>query len=75
MGSCRTCGSAPRQMVTVAPPASRPAGLDGRSLAWGHATRTQRGMQPLGRAPAQPSLVRGREGTQLSRGSESKGSH
>lgn len=39
------------------------------------ATRTQRGRQPLGRAPAQPSPVRGREGACLNPGSESKGSH
>ena len=74
--SCRTCGSAARQMVKVGPLASRTTGLDGRSLGWGSRPHGPRGgVQPLGRAPVQPSLVRGRAGTQLSPGSESKGSH
>ena len=37
------------------------------------ATRTQRGMQPFGRVPAQASLVRGREGTNRAPGPNLKG--
>ena len=61
-------------MVKVGPLASRTTGLSERSLAWGSRPHGPRGgVQPLGRVPVQPSLVRGRKGTQLSPGSESKG--